>query len=59
MKNRYIPGGDEIFMKEQPVFFQCGDVTIEGLYAPGEGSRGVVVTHPHSQMGGNMMNNVG
>ena len=45
-------------MKEQPVFFQCGDVTIEGLYALGEGSRGVVVTHPHSQMGGNMMNNV-
>ena len=45
-------------MNEERVFFKSGELTIEGLYAPGEGSKGVVVTHPHSQMGGNMMNNV-
>ncbi len=45
-------------MNEERVFFKSEEVTIEGLYAPGKGSTGVVVTHPHSQMGGNMMNNV-
>ena len=45
-------------MKEERIFFESGGLTIEGLYAPGEGSKGVVVTHPHSQMGGSMANNV-
>ena len=45
-------------MNEERVFFKSGEVTIEGLYAPADGSRGVVVTHPHSQMGGSMANNV-
>jgi alpha/beta superfamily hydrolase len=45
-------------MNEERVFFKSGDLRIEGLYAPGEGSGGVVITHPHSQMGGSMMNNV-
>ena len=45
-------------INEERVFFESGGLTIEGLYAPGEGSKGVVVTHPHSQMGGSMANNV-
>lgn len=45
-------------MKEERVFFESGGLTIEGLYAPGDGSKGVVVTHPHSLMGGSMQNNV-
>jgi alpha/beta superfamily hydrolase len=45
-------------MNEERVFFKSDKLSIEGLYTPGDGSKGVVVTHPHSQMGGNMMNNV-
>ncbi|HOO90723.1 MAG TPA: CocE/NonD family hydrolase [Syntrophales bacterium] len=45
-------------MQGERVFFQSGEVTIEGIYTPGDGSKGAVITHPHSQMGGNMMNNV-
>jgi len=45
-------------MKEERIFFESAGLTIEGLYAPGDGSKGVVVTHPHSQMGGSMANNV-
>ena len=45
-------------INEEQVFFEGTGPTIEGLYAPGEGSKGVVVTHPHSQMGGSMHNNV-
>jgi len=36
-------------IKEERVFFESGGLTIEGLYAPGDGSKGVVVTHPHSR----------
>jgi len=45
-------------MNEEQVFFKSGSLNIEGLYCPGDGSRGAVITHPHSQMGGSMMNNV-
>ena len=45
-------------MKENTVFFPCGRLTMEGLYAATDGSRGAVVSHPHPQMGGCMMNNV-
>lgn len=45
-------------MNEEPVFFKSGELSVEGLYAPGEGTKCVVVTHPHSQMGGSMRNNV-
>jgi len=45
-------------INEEQIFFESGGLTIEGLYAPGDGSKGVVVTHPHSQMGGSMANNV-
>lgn len=45
-------------MNEEPVFFKSGELSIEGLYAPGEEAKCVVITHPHSQMGGSMRNNV-
>ena len=45
-------------MNEERIFFKNAGLTIEGLYAPGSNSKGVVVTHPHSQMGGSMENNV-
>ncbi len=45
-------------MKEKQAVFESGGLTIEGLYASGCGSKGVVVTHPHPLMGGSMANNV-
>jgi len=45
-------------MNERQVFLAGGACRLEGLYAPQEGSKGVVVTHPHSLMGGTMHNNV-
>lgn len=44
--------------REEQVFFKSGRFDIEGLYKAAEGTRGAVITHPHSQMGGSMMNNV-
>jgi alpha/beta superfamily hydrolase len=45
-------------MKEEEVFFQAGDVKIEGLLYNAPGERGVVVSHPHPLYGGDMHNNV-
>jgi alpha/beta superfamily hydrolase len=45
-------------MKEEQVFFQAGQISIEGLYTDVGGSRAAIVSHPHSQMGGCMWNNV-
>ncbi|MDD5475190.1 MAG: hypothetical protein PHU03_01600 [Syntrophales bacterium] len=45
-------------MKEETVFFNGGKVKLEGLYGRGTGRLGAVITHPHSQMGGSMSNNV-
>jgi len=45
-------------MKEEPVFFKSQGLKIEGLISEGQGSRGVVVTHPHPLYGGEMHNNV-
>ncbi len=45
-------------MKEEKVFFQAGDVKIEGLLHDAPGEKGVVVTHPHPLYGGDMHNNV-
>jgi alpha/beta superfamily hydrolase len=43
---------------EETVFFQAGKLKIEGLYAESGTGRGVVISHPHPQMGGSMWNNV-
>jgi len=45
-------------MKEERVCFKSGSISIEGLYSAGEGAGGALITHPHSQMGGSMQNNV-
>ncbi len=45
-------------MVEQRVFLNAGDLTLEGLYAPSPGPRGVVIAHPHPLMGGNMRDGV-
>jgi alpha/beta superfamily hydrolase len=48
-------------MKEQPVNFRSGEITLEGLLAKPEGAsvaRGGVVCHPHPLYGGSMYNNV-
>lgn len=45
-------------IREETVFFKVGQVTLEGRYSKGSGGRGAVITHPHSQMGGSMANNV-
>ncbi|MDI6775919.1 MAG: alpha/beta hydrolase [Syntrophales bacterium] len=45
-------------MREEHVFFYVGNLCLEGLYASGDGSRGVVISHPHPLMGGSMRNNV-
>ena len=45
-------------MNEERISFTSAGLAIAGLYTPGDGSKGVVVTHPHSQMGGSMENNV-
>lgn len=43
---------------EEKIQFQSGDLSIEGLIRPGQGQRGIVITHPHPQYGGDMYNPV-
>lgn len=47
-------------MHEDPVTFNSGDLTLEGLLAKpaAAGTRGGVVCHPHPLYGGSMYNNV-
>ncbi|MBI4633370.1 MAG: alpha/beta hydrolase [Deltaproteobacteria bacterium] len=45
-------------MEEEKVFFKAGTLSIEGLYGAARGDKGVVISHPHPQMGGSMINNV-
>lgn len=45
-------------MKEEAVFFDAGGNRLEGLYAAASSGRGAVICHPHSLMGGDMMNPV-
>ena len=45
-------------MREERIFFEAGGMRLEGLYAAAEGSRGAVICHPHSLMGGDMDNPV-
>jgi alpha/beta superfamily hydrolase len=45
-------------MIEKSVNFRTGAIQIEGLYTVQNGENGVVISHPHPQMGGSMNNNV-
>jgi len=44
-------------MREERVFFSCGDLRLEGLYCSGTYGR-AVICHPHPKQGGSMQNNV-
>jgi len=43
---------------EEKIFFQSGDLQLEGLLGKGTGDCGVVVSHPHTLFGGDMYNPV-
>lgn len=45
-------------MTVERVFFPSGELSLSGLYQPGAGRGGVVVTHPHPAYGGDMGNPV-
>jgi hypothetical protein len=45
-------------MQEENVFFNFSGFRLAGLYHHHPGDVGVVITHPHPQMGGSMDNNV-
>ena len=45
-------------MKEEKVFFGEDQIRLEGLFAAAGGTRGAVLSHPHSLMGGDMGNPV-
>ncbi len=45
-------------MNEEKVWFKSGSLSLEGFYQSGAGTGGALITHPHSQMGGSMHNNV-
>jgi len=45
-------------MKEETVFFHAGNLSLQGSCAETGTDKGVVISHPHPQMGGNMWNNV-
>ena len=45
-------------MKEERVFFGKDRVRLEGLFAVAGGTKGAVISHPHSLMGGDMWNPV-
>lgn len=44
--------------REEKVFWKNGSLIIEGLWIDSGGDTGVVICHPHPQMGGSMHNNV-
>jgi len=45
-------------MKEERVLFGEDPIRLEGLYASSGGTRGAVISHPHSLMGGDLWNPV-
>jgi hypothetical protein len=45
-------------VKEEKVFFGEDQIRLEGLFASTGGTRGAVISHPHSLMGGDMWNPV-
>lgn len=48
-------------MEEEKVFFDCGDIRLEGVLNPAKAHThavGVVMCHPHPQYGGDMQNSL-
>jgi alpha/beta superfamily hydrolase len=45
-------------MKEELVFIKNNKLIIEGLLSKSSENKGVIICHPHPQMGGSMYNNV-
>ncbi len=45
-------------MSEERIFFNAGEIKIEGLLEDHPGDRGIVIAHPHPLYGGEMNNNV-
>ncbi len=45
-------------MQEERLYFQCGDLKLEGLFEEAQSNKGVVITHPHPVYGGDMYNNI-
>jgi uncharacterized protein len=45
-------------MAEERIFFEAGELKIEGMLEDAQGEKGVVVSHPHPLYGGTMHNNV-
>lgn len=43
---------------EEKIVFQSGGLSIEGLISLGSEPRGIIITHPHPQYGGDMYNPV-
>jgi len=43
---------------EEKIQFQSNDLSIQGLISHGQGPKGIVITHPHPQFGGDMYNPV-
>ena len=45
-------------MAEKDVYFECEDIKLQGLLEERDGTKAVVMGHPHSLYGGNMHNGV-
>ena len=45
-------------MTEEQIFFESGELKLEGLLNRCSGDAGVVISHPHPQYGGSMQNDV-
>jgi len=45
-------------MQGERIYFQCGELRLEGILNRAEEQKGVVITHPHPLYGGDMHNNI-